>query len=82
MTSKLPTKSKSTRQKPASTKRAEVHTPSVSTPLHDRIAVRAYEIYQRRIRQSPLDDWLQAEQEILGQENTQKTDRAANQPLK
>ncbi|MGH7182979.1 MAG: DUF2934 domain-containing protein [Nitrospiraceae bacterium] len=66
MKAKLPTKSKPTRQRPASTKRAQIHTPSVSIPLHDRIAARAYEIYERRIRQSPLDDWLQAEQEILG----------------
>jgi len=33
--------------------------------LHQRIATRAYEIYQRRIRQGALDDWLQAEREIL-----------------
>ncbi|MGQ0666060.1 MAG: DUF2934 domain-containing protein [Nitrospiraceae bacterium] len=41
--------------------------PSLSATLHDRIAGRAYEIYERRTRQGPLDDWLQAEQEILGQ---------------
>lgn len=33
--------------------------------LHDQIARRAHEIYERRIHQGPLDDWLQAEQEIL-----------------
>ena len=33
--------------------------------LHQQIAKRAYEIYERRIRQDALADWLQAEQEIL-----------------
>lgn len=33
--------------------------------LHERIAKRAYEIYERRVRQGALDDWLQAEREIL-----------------
>ena len=75
MESKPPAKSKTTRQRPAPTKRGQVHTPSVSTTLHDRIAARAYEIYERRIRQSPLDDWLQAEQEILGQQKTRNLDR-------
>jgi vancomycin resistance protein YoaR len=42
----------------------------VSATLHERIAARAFEHYERRIRQSPLDDWLQAEQEILEQKNT------------
>ena len=37
----------------------------VPLDLHQRIATRAYEIYQRRIRQGALDDWLQAEREIL-----------------
>ena len=32
------------------------------------------EIYERRIRQGPLDDWLQAEQEILGQQKTRNAD--------
>lgn len=33
--------------------------------LHQRIAVRAYELYERRARVGPLDDWLAAEREIL-----------------
>ena len=45
------------------------HTPSVSTTLHERIDTRAYEHYDRRIRQDPLDDWIQAEREILGPRN-------------
>jgi len=32
--------------------------------LHQQIAKRAYEIYQQRIGQSALDDWLQAEAEV------------------
>jgi hypothetical protein len=39
--------------------------PSVSESLHARITMRAREIYERRIRQGALDDWLQAEREIL-----------------
>jgi len=50
-------------------------TPSVSATLHERIATRAYEHYEGRIRRGPLDDWLQAEQEILGQQNTRNADR-------
>jgi DUF2934 family protein len=36
-----------------------------SEDLHAQIAKRAYDIFQRRIRQGALDDWLQAEREIL-----------------
>jgi hypothetical protein len=46
----------------------------VSATLNERIATRAFENYERRICQGPLDDWLQAEQEILGQQNTQTAD--------
>jgi Protein of unknown function (DUF2934) len=40
--------------------------------FHEQIAKRAFEIYERRNCQGALDDWLQAEQEILGQENARK----------
>jgi DUF2934 family protein len=40
-------------------------TPFWSEDLHTQIVKRAYEIYERRIRQGALDDWLQAEREIL-----------------
>lgn len=33
--------------------------------LHQNIAKRAYEIYERRIKKGALDDWLEAEREIL-----------------
>lgn len=37
--------------------------------------MRAYEIYEQRIRQGPLDDWLQAEREILGMLEASSSDR-------
>ena len=43
--------------------------------LHELIAKRAYELYERRICQGPLDDWLQAEQEILGDKKAGNDDR-------
>jgi hypothetical protein len=67
MKSKQPTKSKTTSRKPARRTKSGSPTPIVSENLHERIARRAFENYERRIRQGPLDDWLQAEQEILGQ---------------
>ena len=48
--------------------------PSASDDLHNRIPKRGYEIYERRIRQGALDDWLHAEREILGQRKTWKPD--------
>ena len=75
MKSKQATRSKTTRHRPARRTESGSPTPSVSPILHDQIAARAYEHYERRIRQGPLDDWLQAEQEILGQENTRNADR-------
>ena len=74
MKSKQPTKPKTTRRSPAPRTKPGAHTPSVSATLHERIATRAFENYERRIRQGPLDDWLQAEQEILGQKNTRPAD--------
>jgi hypothetical protein len=72
--SKKPTQSKTTRQRPARRTKSGAHTPSVSATLHEQIATRAYENYERRIRQGPLDDWLQAEQEVLGQQKTRHAD--------
>jgi hypothetical protein len=67
---KQPTTPKTTRQRPTRRTKPGSDTPSVSTNLHERIATRAFKNYERRIRQGPLDDWLQAEQEILGQKTT------------
>jgi len=74
MKSKQPTTSKTTSQRPARRTKSGPHTPSVSAHLHEGIATRAFENYERRIRQGPLDDWHQAEQEILGQKNTRNAD--------
>ena len=71
---KTPTQPKATRQRPARRTKPESPTPAASATLHERIATRAREIYERRLRQGPLDDWLQAEQEILRQQNTRNVD--------
>ena len=63
---KTPSKPKTLRQRPVRRTTPNSSTPAVSTTLHERIDTRAREIYERRIRLGPLDDWLQAEQEILG----------------
>jgi len=55
-----------TRQRPTRRTIPESPSPALSATLHERIAARAFENYERRIRQGPLDDWLQAEKEILG----------------
>jgi hypothetical protein len=66
-------KSKKTRQHTAPRATPGLQTP-VSDGLHEQIAKRAYELYERRIRQGALDDWLQAEREILRQEQTWNPD--------
>lgn len=62
---KKPTTSKSPSQKPARRTQPDSPAPSVTEDLHTRIATRAREFYELRIRQGALDDWLQAEREIL-----------------
>jgi hypothetical protein len=57
------------RRPPRRTKQSS-QTSSASKDLHDRIARRAYELYEGRIRQGALDDWLRAEREILGTKET------------
>jgi hypothetical protein len=53
--------------------RAKATSPMLlSEELHQQIAKRAFELYEQRICQGALDDWLQAEQEILGQMKTRK----------
>jgi len=63
--SKNPATSKTSSQKPASRTQASFPLPSLSENLHARISTRAFEIYKQRISQGALDDWLQAEREIL-----------------
>jgi Protein of unknown function (DUF2934) len=57
-------KPKGTTKKPPHTTRQRSQMP-LPESLHNQIARRAHEIYERRIRQGALDDWLQAEREIL-----------------
>jgi hypothetical protein len=50
-------------------------------PLKERIRRRAYELYTERDSQSgsELDDWLQAEQEILLAEMSARVDEASEE---
>lgn len=68
-----PKKSITTRQQTVSRTKPVRQIP-LSEGLHEQIAKRAYEVYERRICQGALDDWLQAEQEILGHKKTRKAD--------
>jgi hypothetical protein len=74
MKTKKATTATTTKQRVARQTTPTPVTPSVSEDLHEQIATRAYEMYERRIRQGALDDWLQAEQEILGQKTTRNAD--------
>ena len=65
MNPKKPTTAKTPSQNPARRTQPDSPAPSLSEDLHTRIATRACEIYEQRIRQGALDDWLQAEREIL-----------------
>jgi len=65
MKSKKLTTTKTPRQSPAGRAQSGPRIPSAPDDLHNRIAKRAYEVYEQRIRQGPIDDWLQAEREIL-----------------
>jgi hypothetical protein len=62
---KKSTSSKSPGQKPL----------PVSEGLHARITMRAREIYEQRIRQGALDDWLQAEREILKETRAKRSSK-------
>jgi hypothetical protein len=62
---KKPATSKTPSQKPARRTQPSSLPPSLSEDLHAQISMRAFEIYKLRIRKGALDDWLQAEREIL-----------------
>lgn len=66
-----PQQPKKTRERTAPRAKATIQI-LLSEELHEQIAKRAFELYERRICQGALDDWLQAEQEILGQMKTRK----------
>jgi DUF2934 family protein len=74
MHSKKPAQSTTTKPSVARQTKPTSFTPPVSEDFHEEIATRAYEIYERRIRQGALHDWLQAEQEILGVKKTRNAD--------
>ena len=61
-----PKKSKLTARQPARRPKGSLQQISPPEDLHEQIAIRAYELYEWRIRQGALDDdWLQAERDIL-----------------
>ena len=64
---KKSTTSKTPGQKSRRRTQPDSPAPSASEGLHARITMRAREIYEQRIRQGALDDWLQAEREILNE---------------
>jgi hypothetical protein len=72
---KKPAASKMLIQKPARRTQPDSPALSVSEDLHTRIATRACEIYERRTRQGALDDWLQAEREILKEKRLKRSSK-------
>jgi hypothetical protein len=65
MPPKKTTKTTTSQKPPRRTPSPPQYTSVLREELHAQIVRRAYEIYERRIRQGALDDWLQAEREIL-----------------
>ena len=66
-----PRKRKTSNEKPSKAKAATNAAESAgpvdhSEMLHRLIAERAYELFERRTARGPMDDWLEAEREILG----------------
>ena len=79
-----PKKSKLTAQQPARRPKASLQKISPLEDLHEQIAVQAYERYEWRIRQGALDDWLQAERDILrdrGMRNADTPQRGSDTTL-
>ena len=67
---------KKTTLKPAVRRKPAPQKSILSEDLTGQVARRAFEIYVRRIHQGALDDWLQAEREILRQRKTRNSDEA------
>jgi hypothetical protein len=61
---------------PARTKKTAVE--SEALPLEERIRRRAYELYTQRSNQfgSEVEDWLQAEDEILAADEQERSSRS------
>ena len=72
---KKPTTSKTPSQKPARRMQPDSPAPSLSEDLHARISTRAREIYEQRIRRGALDDWLEAEREILKEKRAKRSSK-------
>jgi hypothetical protein len=72
---KKPTTAKTPSQKPARRTQPDSPAPSLSEDLHTRIATRACEIYEQRIRRGALDDWLEAEREILTEKRAKRSSK-------
>jgi hypothetical protein len=72
---KKPATSKTPTQKPARRTQPDSPAPSVSEELHARISTRALEIYEQRIRRGALDDWLEAEREILKEKRAKRSSK-------
>jgi hypothetical protein len=67
---KKSTTSKTPSRKPVRRTQPDSPALSVLDDLHTRIATRASETYEQRMRKGALDDWLQAEREILKEKHT------------
>jgi hypothetical protein len=72
---KKPATSKTSSQKPPRRTKPDSSTPSLSEDLHTRISSRAREIYEQRIRRGALDDWLEAEREILKEKRAKRSSK-------
>ena len=72
---KKPATSKTPIQKPARRTQPDSPAPSLLEDLHTRISTRARAIYEQRIRQGALDDWLQAEREILTEKRAKRSSK-------
>jgi len=46
---------------------ANMETRTPDPMLEHRIRVRAYELYEKRLRSTDVDDWVEAEREILAE---------------
>jgi hypothetical protein len=58
--------------RPADNAAQQIQTAVVIANLHEQVRVRAYELYEQRGREDghDIEDWIQAEAEILAQNTT------------
>jgi hypothetical protein len=48
-------------------KKVVVEQPELPAPGYEEIAIRAYELHEAGGGEGPLDDWLRAERELMGE---------------